>query len=816
MLPGFPGASEEMLVVSQARWRLTLCSGLVSALLLLPSCAPTTAERLAEAKALIEQGKREEGLQLLREAAGKDPGAADVQYEIGLLLVKMGRTTEALFPLREASNSEEFEVIAGLLLASKLSESGNHEEALTTLDRVLARDPENRSALWIRASAAMALHRGELALESADRLLAIEPDQAAFRHLRAVALLETGKKDEARQIFETLLAEQSEDPTGPARACGALTELLIREKETQAATAQLAECGARFLDAESAVLGFALLYDELERSEDAVGLLRRALEAKPESASLRAALGKRLVSANRFGEAESLLKEALAEKESAEGWLALAGVRKAMADAEGALEAVTRAEALENPPAPLTRFNHVDLLITLGRLDEAEALVPELGEPLYERATRARLAQARGHPEQALELYEDVLINWPQNHGIRVLSAIAALDVNDLGRAESDLLEATRQAPKETDAALWLARIYFAQGKYAEAAAFASRQIQERGATAPDAHLLAARAYARVGQRQAANAVLNDLATVRDGRFAAEAVAETARLVAASGKPTEARRLLEQQAKTRKLDLEAPEGEPLLTQLFQLMVDSGEVDAAAARARKLVAAHPDRPALHALQGRIDLVRGDRQAAEAAFAKALELDPDHPAALAGDALLLRDAGKQSAAADLMERAWSRQHHPDYGYMAARMRLDAGEAERARELFQDVLRENPDNAAAANDLAFLLAERGESLDRAKQLADSALRLAPSPEVLDTVGYVLLKQGHIHEATEAFRRVVESKPDYATARYHLALALFQDGDRVAARESLEKALETSFPEAGQARELLANIDGSGGSIQ
>jgi hypothetical protein len=54
-----------------------------------------------------------------------------------------------------------------------------------------------------------------------------------------------------------------------------------------------------------------------------------------------------------------------------------------------------------------------------------------------------------------------------------------------------------------------------------------------------------------------------------------------------------------------------------------------------------------------------------------------------------------------------------------------------------------------------------------------------------------------------------VLEKRPEYATARYHLALALVEKGDREAASRAFRLALESPFPEAPEARLALERLD-------
>ncbi len=794
------------------------CAGALglAVLLLLSACQQSQEALYDEAQALIAEGKPEDGLTVLREAAALDPDDGEIQFAIGMTLLRLGRTSEALFPLSKAVETEEYGVQAGVVMASTLAEGRNFEESIAAADRVLERSPEDVAALAIRANAAIGLHQGELALDSVDRLLAIEPGSVPYRHLKASALGEAQRLDDAEALFlELMEIETEEDPGGPARACGSLAKMLIDHKETDRAVERLKLCEEKYVTQPNVALALVSLYDEMGQKDEAIELLQRTSEKKPDDPNVVNALGHRLLAADRFDEAEALASEGLEKGTNPARWAALSSVRKAAGNADGALEAIEEAITLSDPPDQEYLFSRADLLISLGRVDEAQGVREQLTETLYRDTIDGRLAQEAGDNARALEIYSDVLAHWPQNVGVRVLAALAALEEGDREQAKSQLLEATRQAPTESDAAIWLARLHFAEGDYAQAAYFATRQIAERGPTHPDAYLLAARAFRRLGKPERVKGSLGAMALARDGLFAAESIAEVIRFTSATEGPDGALGRLDEMVEKAGLDYASPETEPALIQRFQLLADAGQLDEATRRGEALIAAHPERPTLHMLLGRIGLLKGDAETAGQAFERALELDPEHAGSLAGKALLQRAAG-DPAAADTMDRAWQLSQHQDYGYMAARMRLDLGQREEARERFLDLLILHPDQAAGANDLAFLLAEDGTELDRALELARLALRLAPSPEALDTLGFVQLKRDELDAAIGSFRRAIDRGPEYATARYHLALALHEAGRSEEAREALETALETAFPEAEQARALLARLEGGGGTVQ
>ena len=772
-------------------------------------------ERLSELRSLQSEGKSAETLDQLTELARLHPEHPEVSFRLGLAMIAVGRATEAVFPLRKAADAEEFAVPAGIVLASTLSQTGNNAEALRAADRVLEHDADNETALVLRATAAVGLHDGEAALVSAERLVEKAPDNRTYRFVRASALAESGRLDEAEAMYRELLGDApAEQPQVVARACQALIRFLLESRKApDRAVADIKACIENHPDDLDMVATLGTFLQEMERRDDLIEILQDALEDNPDTVNLRDALVKELIAADRLDEAKQLTEKWASEGEDSKNWREAATMRRRTGDVAGALEAAEKAISLSPTPEDELRFLETELLIELGRLDEAEAKLDSIAEPMYRDVLTGRLAQERGDSKTALELYGKASIDWPQNFGLRVLAARAAFALGDTERAKSDLQEATRQAPKETDAALWLARIYFSEGNFGKTVAYAARHLQERGPIDAAAHVLIAQAMAEANQIPRALKALEDLEKVGEGKFRSIAWATAAALTERSD-PAAALAELERKATLAKLDLGDPAERIVLDQLFDLLVQNGKAGELEKRLDRLIGKRPDSGHLHALRGRIALIQGHQERAEQEFTRALELEPKEATALSGFALLHQAKGDlPKAIVRMNEAAAADSASGDYAYMAARMTLMLGDRPAAMEKFEVILREHPEQMGAANDLAFLLAEDAADLPRAQQYAERAVRLKPSAETLDTLGFVKLRQGAAEEAVGMFERALARQPEYATARYHLALALVEKGEPQAARKALEEALSKSFPEEQEARKMLAQIDSGEG---
>jgi tetratricopeptide (TPR) repeat protein len=138
--------------------------------------------------------------------------------------------------------------------------------------------------------------------------------------------------------------------------------------------------------------------------------------------------------------------------------------------------------------------------------------------------------------------------------------------------------------------------------------------------------------------------------------------------------------------------------------------------------------------------------------------------------------------------------------------------AGKREEAAKAYRDALAISPGNAVVLNNLAFLLAETpGGDLFEAQRFARRARLMAPgSPDIMDTEGWISLKQGYVDDATGTFLRILTTQPENPAYRNHLAAAIVKRGLHSSAIDALLKALNAP-PIAGDEvniRTLLRNL--------
>jgi tetratricopeptide (TPR) repeat protein len=252
------------------------------------------------------------------------------------------------------------------------------------------------------------------------------------------------------------------------------------------------------------------------------------------------------------------------------------------------------------------------------------------------------------------------------------------------------------------------------------------------------------------------------------------------------------------------------------TQLAYAQEDIGQP---MVRLRGEAAANPERLELELAVGNAAVLAGKFDLAIASFEKVLDrLDPDSRGA--GDLHLrmgetYRRMGNAEAAVASLTRA--SQLLPDQPVVLGTLALvleGSGKKEEAERAYRATLQLDPDNAIAMNNLANLLADRGEDLELALGFARRAGELMPDDvDVIDTAGWVQLKRKQTDAAIELFARAVSKESGNGGYRQHLLLALEAKGDRSAAMDELRSLLAGDASSAGGGRvtELLQALQGS-----
>jgi len=220
-----------------------------------------------------------------------------------------------------------------------------------------------------------------------------------------------------------------------------------------------------------------------------------------------------------------------------------------------------------------------------------------------------------------------------------------------------------------------------------------------------------------------------------------------------------------------------------------------------------------------------------------FARALELDPEFAEAMLG---LARRSNPEQArtlvrrAAKLRDRLTDRERlhvdlqlagvegkmddvyricrtiHEKYpediraAMILAAHEIEAGNSEKALQIFSELLAVEPNNAEAYNQIGYFYAYRGE-YDKAIENIKKYQFMAPDQaNPYDSLGEIQAYSGHYDEAIANLNHALKLKPDFFAAYLHMGIAYEGKGDYARAIESFRKGAHEATEE-GMQREHL-----------
>jgi Flp pilus assembly protein TadD len=227
------------------------------------------------------------------------------------------------------------------------------------------------------------------------------------------------------------------------------------------------------------------------------------------------------------------------------------------------------------------------------------------------------------------------------------------------------------------------------------------------------------------------------------------------------------------------------------TAQINLMLASRDVSGAITAARAYQSANPGIAADLLLANTLIRSKEYSQAA-AILTRSMSVSPDKRAVslLAQIAVAI---GDRKHAENLMSD-WLDANQKDIAIRTqyATVLMQDGNKEKATAQFEQILRQDANNIAALNNLAWLLQK--DDPKRAYALASDAFKVNPgAADVVDTLGWIKLHLRDVKGAIELLKRAHDLHPKDGEITYHLVLALDASGNRNSARGLLKALLDS-----------------------
>lgn len=740
-----------------------------------------------------------------------------------------------------------------LLLARCLLEAGLPAEAAETALRVTGAQPGDADAWRVRATACEASGAKEEAVAALATLTELEPSNLQNLFRQGALLAETGRFAAAEERFAEAerRAGAIEDASARAAAetdvAAARAEFYRLRGDVERAKATFGAALARGPADAAPYVRYARFLLKVGQTADAERQIERGLAVQPGSVEARRLLceiqfarrevtqvllnqvqeveraapgdpvvdylrGKLAALADDLRVARDLLgRYAAARPDDPDGHYALGVVLGRAGDHAAALRHLERAgELLPGSPevrvalAKVRQAAAVDLM-RRGRILEAQAALRRVvSEDPGSREARALLVDSlRAVGEVELSEKEVRALLAADSSDRDALRMLAALQVarNDLPDAAATLRRLVELPDPDWTAWQFLSAVLADQGDLdaAETAAKAARACApgEPGSLAATLHVLALRGQHDAAEREIGAAAERDPGEPQYAVFLAVLRMQQGRAEEAVA------------AAARALDLRPSMPSALQVAVHALSEGLHDTERAASFARERVARAPDDPVMAYQLASLEASLGRRDAALAALGPVCDRPSPLPAALALRGLLLLESGDLAAARAALRKGLDAYADAvDLHYLLAQSWLadpahhDAGRVNEPARGFaiaelRAVLAVLRHHAPALNNLAWLLCEDEATRSEALELAETAVRLAPTSHVyLDTLGSVLLALGRRDQAVAAFRRalgICEAERAELEKRAAQRLSAAQ----IARNESLRRRLERSREE-------------------
>jgi putative PEP-CTERM system TPR-repeat lipoprotein len=413
----------------------------------------------------------------------------------------------------------------------------------------------------------------------------------------------------------------------------------------------------------------------------------------------------------------------------------------------------------------------------------------------------ASLAVQAGQPEEAKAYYRKILETHPGSLNTSMnLAYLSALD-GSVDEMKAVLEQAIETNPRALLPRMALARHYTEQGDYAKVIDILAPVRESASGNFTYLKMLSEAQY-RSGDNVDARNNLEALVEVAPNNASAHYL-----LAVTYRKLGNVEGFRDQLAQVLALE---PSHIGALTMSIELMITDGNAQAARENIDVLRKQSGNTVDVLLLEGRLASSTGDHKAAVAAYRSAFEMNETNINLLKLEAATW-DAGDRDAAVDLLT-SWLDKLPADQASSArlASRYVAMGKESEAITVYSGMLKQTPDNVAVLNNLAWLLQDSDPK--QALEYAEKAHSLAPdSHTVTDTLA-VMVSKSDPHRAQLLIREALNASPGNPGFRYHQALIYKRADEPEQALRVVKQLLEdtSSFPEAGDARQLLKELGG------
>lgn len=798
---------------------------------------------LIKSSAQHQTAKPEEAIQYLNQANELQPNSLRVLQTYASHYLYIGNFEKAKSYIQIASR-EYGENPQTLHLRGQLAyQQGNTQEAVSFLENAHSLSAENPIIMRSLASAYMAIDSNDAALKIVQTIVDQTPGDPYVKLLLGQLRAKNNQTEIAKQVFDellaalTLLPEDIMQSSQELQFINAFASYLNEDYESAAKA-----FSTYLANNDGSVKALALLADtfiKLDTPTDALMLLDRRQSLVTRNIPLTVTLCNLYIQNNRSFKCDRLLEQAefihgsqatfsyvrmnsLIERgrfddaltvfnetfsEAQDEQLKLLGIQLKMQTSlyQAALDDIKDLYATTEDMSRL-KLLEAKVQDNWGNLEAASAITQEVVK-LKPNTPGALILHAEvllklNEVDEALVIAEQLFQRDPSlAHTLLLGESLAKSD--DIEAALSLLLAAKRDIAQSTAISGLLLEIY-TNAQQHENALIEVGELLKQNRLDQTALIAKASLLTEVGQYEKAKLALNILYGLWNDN--PRLLVKLSKLQVSANDLTGARTSLND-AKAI-----APNSVTIALEEAKLNLRANQLDGLEKEIKAIQAKAPNSPEVYLLAGNFYNVTKDKQKAFSAFSRAFKLDPHtsiHAASLF-----------QSASSESMFIAFEALMHPyvekyPNAYFHKRLLADfyltQDEHDKAKTHYEFLSKIDAlfDKATVLNNLAYI--EMKNDLPKALEYAEEALSLSPNtPQILDTYGWILARQGNYTEALPNLRKAYSFDAVDPSIMYHLGFVLLKQGKHQQAKVELANALASDLPftEQDQARVLFNSL--------
>jgi putative PEP-CTERM system TPR-repeat lipoprotein len=753
--------------------------------------------KLSQAYLAQTRDQLDQALQLLDEALNADPDLTQARLLRAQLLGSAGQSDAAIDELKQLVAQHPHDMSYQLMLAESLLHSNQVESARPLIETILKASPKHPYTNLLAAQMNFHGRHYDESKRQAQQVLSAIPNNIVARAILGLSLFQLGENEQSTHHLTQVSANLPLDH--PLRKSIAQAQFLMGNTEQVAVNLESYSVQSK---ADLKLLStLALGLAERQELPLALELMDKVYQSSPSNETL-AQVG--------------LLK--LANQD-----------RQGLADLAQAMASDPNLKQYRYAPA----IYHITQLEYEQATEQANAWLGHADTAADGHNVHGLVHIAKGESELAIGAFNQTLLINP-HHPIALNYLARLYSQTQPSKAIEHAKTLLALNPNNLQTLSFLAQLEFTQGNTAQAHQYFTDRLTATGSNdAATVHLAYARflshnqyyqesltqlaAQSAAAQEAAATARLNSFNYFQLGQLDRSMVAAEQWLKRSSQESAAYFSVLELAIKLNKTSRVASIVEQTRSRFpdeprFVLMgaryfAQSGNYE----QARRMVRTLQDTRLKQALLAELHGQKGE-------YAQAVALQQQVVKAQRDSYAVRRLAGYQKQQGEI---AQAKQTLKDWIEVSgedtqARLQLAnlliANSPDEAIKAYQKILIREPSHLVALNNLAWLQAQ-GNQLTKARQTIDKALEIGEQDaNVLDTYGYILLKQQQPKPAIVAFKKALDFAPEQHEIRLNLARAYLAQHDEKLAKTTLQTILKQEIlaPQiAEEAQYLLSRIN-------